>query len=101
MVLLLAVSAPVAANRYSDQLRSMSDQRRNDVFAQLMTGSGEKCGRVDRSFFRGSTKGSDIWNIRCTQSGSWSIMIGSDSSTRILNCAVNVRLRLTPCWTPL
>jgi len=96
-----AITAAYARNRYSDQMQDMSDGQRNAMFAKLMMGSGERCGRVDRSFYRGEARGTALWNIRCTASGSWTISIAPDSSTRILSCSVNKRLKLTPCWTPL
>lgn len=88
------------ANRAHDLMMGMSDTEQNRAMAQFMTASGERCGRVTRTFYQGSTPtGQAIWNIRCTRTGDWSVMIEPDvtGSTTVTECGA-LRTVGVRCW---
>ena len=81
-------------------LARMSDADRNLHWQAYMTKSGEKCGKVTRSFYQGSTEsGQVIWNIQCSASGDWQLMVEPNSagSTKLMPCDT-VRLLGMQCW---
>jgi hypothetical protein len=81
-------------------LARMSDADRNLHWQAYMVASGEQCGTVTRSFYQGSTKkGQIIWNIDCSATGDWQLMIEPNSagSTKIMSCDT-VRALGMECW---
>jgi hypothetical protein len=82
------------------RLARMSDADRNLHWQAYMVKSGEKCGKVTRSFYQGSTEsGQIIWNIQCSASGDWQLMVEPNSagSTKMMPCDT-VRSLGMQCW---
>jgi hypothetical protein len=78
----------------------MTDDDRNLHWQTYMLASGEQCGTVTRSFYQGSTpSGEVIWNIDCSATGDWQIMMepNSTGSTRVMECST-VRALGIRCW---
>jgi hypothetical protein len=78
----------------------LSSAERNRLLLRFMTASGERCGRVTRTFYQGSTpERQALWNLRCTRSGDWTVMIEPDTngSTTITECGV-LRTVGVRCW---
>lgn len=96
----LSSRSAMVTNPAHDLLVRMGVAERSIMFARYMASGGERCGRVTRNFYQGSTpEGQAIWNIRCTATGDWSVMIepNETGSTTLTECGalglVGVR-----CW---
>jgi len=91
---------PGRRNRAHMRLLALSDAERNRMMLRFMEASGERCGRVTRTFYQGSTpEGEAMWNVACSISGDWSIKVdpNASGSTTILECNVLAAFG-TRCW---
>lgn len=98
---------PVAAkttelNPAHGMLLRMSENERRAALAQWMRNSGERCARITRTFYQGMTDTHHaFWNLRCSNSGDWSVMIEPDAvgSNRVLECDLYRALGISSeCW---
>jgi hypothetical protein len=75
------------ANR---RILALTEKDRRNVFAAQLGLSGENCGEVTRTFYRGSAKPSwnAIWNVQCSSGTAYSILVMSDEkgSTKVMTC---------------
>jgi hypothetical protein len=77
-------------NEANRRLLALSEKDRRNLFAIQLGMSGEACGEVTRTFYKGSAKPSwnAIWNVECKGGPSYSIVIMSDEkgSSKVLTC---------------
>ncbi len=96
----LALSAGAAANPFSANLAKLTDSGRAEMFQRYMKTAKKECDAVTRVYFQGSTPpATDIWNIECDKSKSWTIRIDGNGKTQFFDCA-----KMTAgqkCWKPL
>jgi hypothetical protein len=89
-------------NRAQELIVEMTVADRNRMFQRFMRSGGERCARVTRSLYQGGTPAGEVfWDVACTDSGDWQVMIepNATGSTRILECGVVATI--TPrarCW---
>lgn len=94
----------VMAGAASDTINALPEQRRADLFRQLLVSGGETCGAVTNVFFKGnnsSDNGAAYYAIRCDPGGDWMVTVqnGGNMATRVTSCAV-IKLVGVECWTP-
>jgi len=90
-----------ATNEAHERLMKMSQGDREEAFAALLKASGEKCGKVTRTFFQGAASNGDaFWNVACSNGGPLSIQINADKegSTKILECSVLKAINAGECF---
>ncbi len=95
------VSPRSSFNRAHELLAAMAEGDRRTRLAEYMRSGGERCGRVTRTMYRGSTaEGAAFWSVRCRPGQDWGVMIEPNQagSTRILECSI-VRATGGDCWT--
>lgn len=99
---MLAATSGAFANPAHKQLEAMQEPERRAFFVKFLSGSGERCGSVTRTFFQGSSSNGDaFWNVACAGGANWSVMIYNNAtgSTRILDCKVLKALNAGTCFT--
>lgn len=87
-------------NMKSNWLERMAPAERSHAFSGLMKDAGEECAAVSRFYFRGDIGLNAAWNIRCTDTGDWMVLIAANGWTRVAGCA-KLNEAGTPCWTRL
>jgi hypothetical protein len=99
-VILTIMTGAASANKASDMLSKMSDDKRNESLSAYMKKSGESC-QVVRNFYQGKDKsGSAFWNVECASKTAYAIMIKNDQtgSTTILDCKVLKLVAKVDCF---
>jgi hypothetical protein len=89
------------ANPAHDRIAAMSEQDRAGVFAKLLEASGEKCKKVNRTFFQGTTKNGDaFWNAECQNGAAYLVSVSNNASgsTSIMSCAVLKKMNAETCF---
>src|SRR3546814_7959602 len=71
----------------SNWLERMAPAERSHAFSGLMKDAGEECAAVSRFYFRGDLGLNAAWNIRCTDTGAWMVLIAANGWTRVAGCA--------------
>ena len=68
-------------NELHERLLKLDEGKRREVVAVLMAKSGEKCGKVTRTFFQGTNKadGAVFWNFTCSNGESYGLEIEDDA----------------------
>ena len=81
-------TAANATNEHSQKLLNMTEKDRNTTWTLLLQKSGEKCDRVVRTMFQGSSRHDDSWNVACQNGKSYSVGVypGPEGKTQILGC---------------
>jgi hypothetical protein len=93
-------SLPALASGVNDQVLSLSETRRHEVFAKLISRSGERCSSVSRAFYQGSASdGAAFWSLSCRGGIEWQVMLKPDGSTRLLECKVLKAVNGGTCFT--
>jgi hypothetical protein len=64
-----------AQNVASEELLVLAADERNAAFTRLLQTSNEKCDRVVRTLFKGTSLGLDDWEALCSDRHSYSITI--------------------------
>ncbi len=81
---------PADRNEANPRLLALSEKDRRLVFAAQLAMSGETCGEVMRTLYRGSSKQTwnATWNVECKGGPSYSILVMSDEkgTTKVLTC---------------
>lgn len=98
----ITIASVAQANPAHDMISAASETKRQQALAGLLSGSGEKCGAVDRTFYQGSDKsGNAFWNASCRGGKSFLIQVNNDrqGSTRILECKVLKAVNGGTCFT--
>jgi hypothetical protein len=67
------------------RLESMPEGQRNGVFIRAIRDAGQSCQHVDASARAGENQGFPVWSARCSDGGSWTIVITSDGTAAVLN----------------
>lgn len=77
-------------NMANRRILALTESDRRTLFSASLALSGEACGKVTRTFYKGSAKPSwnAIWNVGCKNGIAYSIMVMSDEkgSTKVLTC---------------
>ena len=95
---------PTTGNRAHDALASLSEAERVEFFTKQFAGSGDPCGRVERTFYQGSDKANAaLWNVGCSHGRSYMITIQNDTngSSKILDCKILKAVARVECFTKL
>lgn len=96
----LAKAYGSSRNFYSNHLERLPAPERSKAFVGLLKDNGEECASVTRYFFRGDLGTNAMWNVRCSDTGDWMILIADNSWTRVAACS-KLNQAGTPCWTKL
>src|SRR3546814_18936470 len=91
----------------SNWLERMAPAERSHAFSGLMKDAGEECAAVSRFYFRGDIGLNAAWNIHCTDTGDWMVLIAANGCTRVAGCRSEERRVGKECvrtcrsrWTP-
>jgi hypothetical protein len=93
----LTISATALANSASDRLAALTPSKQAEILGQIV---GEGCvGKT--AFYQGSDSDDyAMWNVRCTNRRSYSVMISPDSlgSTKVLDCDMLRAIARVECF---
>lgn len=99
--LVLLEPSEALAGRASDLIAALPEGEVRHAMSQLL--AGEKCGEVERVFFKGDNVKDDsaYYVVRCLSGDDYMISIknSGNMATRITSCAV-LRLVDVECWKP-
>jgi hypothetical protein len=71
----LASSQATAQNNASQMLLALSEDERNAALTRLLHKGNERCDRVIRTLFKGTTLGLDDWEVLCSDRNSYSLSV--------------------------
>ncbi len=97
LVLCVFVMGSIAyANNASNMLSIYSKSKRAEVLTGVVNSAGFSCGRVTVSFYKGVDKDDGAyWDVACTNGISYTVQITSDSSTKVISCALMNQIGVT------
>lgn len=100
--MLLAIPLGASANPAHDQLKSMTEAKRQALLTKFMAKSNKQCTAVTQTFYQGSDQNDNaIWNAKCADGSTFAIQVNNDAggSTRIISCAVLKSVSGQKCFT--
>jgi len=74
-------------NEISQQLLMYDDPPRRAWFQRMLTSAGKRCNIVTSDKLIGALDGTDEWQLRCQDSGSWGVWFKADARTDIVRCS--------------
>ena len=79
----VAAVLPVAvmANPAHQKISGLSEADRGAIFSKLLSGGGERCASISRTFYQGADKqGNAYWNVQCTGAQAYMIQISNNAT---------------------
>jgi hypothetical protein len=91
------VTKVVAANPFSDQLKTLSEPTRHLGLYRAIRDVGQRCKRVDRGAYQQQYKTMAMWTAHCTDTGDWALYIAPNGDVQASPCAHAKELGLPEC----
>jgi hypothetical protein len=91
------VSAAISVNPFNDQMLKLSPADRNGALRRGITTSEARCGRLEKSVYRGMYGNLGMYAARCKPGGDYAVFTGPDGTVQVRPCGDLKGLKLPEC----
>ena len=68
-----------------NRLEALPEGARNGVFIRAIRDAGRECQHVESSERAGEHQGFPVWQARCSDGGTWTIVVMNDGTAAVIN----------------
>jgi hypothetical protein len=90
-------ATPAWANPFNQKLMALRLADQQGALDRAIVDSGERCGRLTKSAYRGPYGNLGFWVARCQPGGDFAVFTGPDGSVQVRQCGDMKSLKLPEC----